>query len=136
MKRKRFSEEQIIRILHEAETLDNVREVCRHHNVTEQTVYRWRRQFGGMEVADAKRLRTLERENAALKRLDWRTHAGQSDAEGGRRKKLVSLAAKRQRGRVFGTNLSASASDAPAACLALHRSTKRRQPGHAGSTLR
>jgi putative transposase len=69
MKRKRFSEEQIIRILHEAETLDNVREVCRHHNVTEQTVYRWRRQFGGMEVADAKRLRTLERENAALKRL-------------------------------------------------------------------
>jgi putative transposase len=55
--------------LPEAETLDNVREVCRQHNVTEQTVYRWRRQFGGMEVADAKRLRTLARENAALKRL-------------------------------------------------------------------
>jgi putative transposase len=69
MKRKRFSEEQIIRILHEAETLHNVREVCRQHNVTEQPVYRWRRQLGGMEVADAKRLRTLERENAALKRL-------------------------------------------------------------------
>jgi putative transposase len=69
MKRKRFSEEQIIRILHEAETLANVCEVCLQHNVTEQTVYRWRRQFGGMEVADAKRLRTLERENAALKRL-------------------------------------------------------------------
>lgn len=69
MKRKRFSEEQIIRILHEAETLDNVREVCRQHNITEQTVYRWRRRFGGMEVADAKRLRTLECENAALKHL-------------------------------------------------------------------
>ena len=69
MKRKRFSEEQIIRILHEAETLDNVREVCRQHNIAEQTLYRWRRQFGGMEVADAKRLRTLEHENAALKRL-------------------------------------------------------------------
>jgi putative transposase len=65
MKRKRFSEEQIIRILHEAETLDNVREVCRLHNIAEQTLYRWRRQFGGMEVAEAKRLRALERENAA-----------------------------------------------------------------------
>jgi len=69
MKGKRFSEEQIIRILHEAETLDNVREVCRQHNIAEQTLYRWRRQFGGMEVSEAKRLRTLERENAALKRL-------------------------------------------------------------------
>lgn len=69
MKGKRFSEEQIIRILHEAETLDNIREVCRQHNIAEQTLYRWRRQFGGMEVSEAKRLRTLERENAALKRL-------------------------------------------------------------------
>ena len=69
MKGKRFSEEQIIRILHEAETLDNVRDVCRQHNIAEQTLYRWRRQFGGMEVSDAKRLRTLERDNAALKRL-------------------------------------------------------------------
>lgn len=69
MKRKHFSEEQIIRILHEAETLDNVREVCRLHNIAEQTLYRWRRQFGGMEVAEAKRLRALERENAALKHL-------------------------------------------------------------------
>ena len=69
MKGKRFSEEQIIRILHEAETLDNVREVCRQYNIAEQTLYRWRRQFGGMEVAEAKRLRALERENAALKRL-------------------------------------------------------------------
>jgi len=73
MKGKRFSEEQIIRILHEAETLDNVREVCRQHNIAEQTLYRWRRQFGGMEAAEAKRLRVLERENAALKRLvgEW-----------------------------------------------------------------
>ena len=69
MKRKRFSEKQIMRILHEAETLDNVREVCRQHPSAEQTLYRWRRQFGGLEVAEAKRLRALERENAALKRL-------------------------------------------------------------------
>jgi putative transposase len=69
MKGKRFSEEQIIRILHEAESLDNVREVCSQHNIAEQTLYRWRRQCGGMEVSEAKRLRTLERENVALKRL-------------------------------------------------------------------
>jgi len=69
MKGKRFSEAQIIRILHEAASLDNVREVCRQHNIAEQTLYRWRRQFGGMEVSEAKRLRILERENAALKRL-------------------------------------------------------------------
>jgi len=69
MQGKRFSEEQIIRILHDAEAMGNVREVCHQHNIAEQTLYRWRRQFGGMEVSDAKRLRTLERENAALQRL-------------------------------------------------------------------
>ena len=69
MQHKRFSEEQIIRILPEADMLGNVREVCRQHNIAEQTLYRWRRQFGGMDVSEAKRLRALERENAALKRL-------------------------------------------------------------------
>jgi putative transposase len=69
MQRKRFTEEQIIRILHDAEIVGNVRDVCRQHNIAEQTLYRWRRQFGGMDVAEAKRLRALERENAELKRL-------------------------------------------------------------------
>ena len=69
MKGKRFSEEQMIRILHDAEALGNVRDVCRQHNIAEQTLYRWRRQLGGMEVSDAKRLRALQRENAELKRL-------------------------------------------------------------------
>ena len=69
MKKKRFSEEQIIRILKEGEALGNVREVCRQHNVTEQTYYRWRQKFGGMEVSVAKRLRELEAENRKLKRL-------------------------------------------------------------------
>jgi putative transposase len=69
MQRKRFSEEQIIRILQEAEARGNVRDVCRQHNIAEQTLYRWRRQFGGMDVSEAKRLRALEQENAELKRL-------------------------------------------------------------------
>jgi putative transposase len=62
-------EEQIIRILHDVEAQGNVRDVCRQHNIAEQTLYRWRRQFGGREVSDAKRLRALQRENAELKRL-------------------------------------------------------------------
>lgn len=69
MKRHRFSAEQIIRILQEAEALGNVRDVCRHHHSAEQTLYRWRRKFGGMDVSDAKPRRALARENAALKRL-------------------------------------------------------------------
>ena len=54
--KKRHSEEQIIRILREAERNDtSVREVCRQHNITEQTLYRWRNKHGGMDVADARR---------------------------------------------------------------------------------
>ena len=69
MKRKRFTEGQIIRILKEGEALGNVREACRQHNITEQTYYRWRNKFGGMEVSDAKRLRGLEKENSELKKV-------------------------------------------------------------------
>ena len=65
--KKRFSEEQIIRILKEAEAIGNVREVCRQHNIAEQTLFRWRRRFGAMELSEAKRLRELERENLQLK---------------------------------------------------------------------
>jgi putative transposase len=68
--KKRHSEEQIIRILREAEAQEvPIREVCRQHNVSEQTFYRWRDKYGGMEVADARRLKDLETENARLKRL-------------------------------------------------------------------
>ncbi len=67
--KKRFTEEQIIRILREAESGVQIREVCRRHNVTEQTFFRWRNKYGGMEVSDARRLKVLESENAKLKRL-------------------------------------------------------------------
>ena len=69
MKRKRFTEEQIIGVLNEAEQVGNIREVCKLHNITEQTFYRWRTKFGGMDVSEAKRLKELERENSELKRM-------------------------------------------------------------------
>ena len=68
MKRSRFSEEQIIGILREAEGESSVKSVCAKHNVSEATYYAWKRKYGGMEVDEAKRLRALEEENARLKR--------------------------------------------------------------------
>ena len=69
MKRKQFSEEQIIGILKEAEAGAVVTELCRRHGVSTATFYAWKAKFGGMEVSDAKRLRALEDENGKLKRL-------------------------------------------------------------------
>jgi len=70
MKRKRFSEEQIIGILRKADRKEqSVSDLCREHGICETTYYRWREKFGGMDVPDAKRLRELERENARLKQL-------------------------------------------------------------------
>ncbi|WP_156440146.1 IS3 family transposase [Burkholderia savannae] len=68
--KKRFTDEQIIRILREAESRDEpVKDLCKRHNISEQTFYRWRNKFGGMDVADARRLKDLESENERLKRL-------------------------------------------------------------------
>ena len=69
MKGKRFKEEQIIRILQEAEAGIGVSELCRKHNCSEQSFYRWKAKYGGMDVSEAKRLRELERENAELKKM-------------------------------------------------------------------
>lgn len=70
MKRKRFSEEQIIRILKEAEQGGKkIRDLCRVHGISENAFYRWRRQYAGMQVNEARRLRELSQENGRLKRL-------------------------------------------------------------------
>jgi putative transposase len=96
MKRRRFSKEQIVRILREAEAIDNVRGVCRQHNITEQTFYRWRNKLAGMEVSDVKRLHELERENAKLKRLVGELSLNQRMLGGGADKRVVNLAARRR----------------------------------------
>lgn len=69
MKRKRYTEEQIISILKEQEAGASVPDLARRHGVAENTIYRWKSKYGGMEVSEAKRLRALEEENARLKRL-------------------------------------------------------------------
>ena len=69
MKRSRFSDEQIIRILKEQESGAVTADVCRRHGISEATFYKWKAKFGGLEVSEAKRLRTLEEENGKLKKL-------------------------------------------------------------------
>lgn len=69
MKRKRFSEEQIIGVLKEHEAGAKMGDLARRHGVTEGTLYRWKSKYGGMSVPEARRLKELEAENAKLKRL-------------------------------------------------------------------
>ena len=67
--KKRFSEEQIIGFLREADRGVPVKELCRKHGFSDASYYLWRSKFGGMEVSDARRLKALEAENAKLKKL-------------------------------------------------------------------
>ncbi len=69
MKRSRFSEEQIIAILREQEAGVATAEVCRKHAISTATFYAWKAKYGGLDVSQARRLKTLEEENARLKKL-------------------------------------------------------------------
>ena len=69
MKKSRFSEEQIIGILKEHQAGIAVAEICRKHGISDATFYAWRSKYGGLEVSDVKRLKSLEEENRKLKKL-------------------------------------------------------------------
>jgi putative transposase len=69
MKRKRFTEEQIIGVLREHELGAKTADLCRKHGISEATFYHWKSKFGGLDVSEARRLKQLEGENARLKKL-------------------------------------------------------------------
>jgi len=69
VKKTRFTEEQIVGVLHEAAGPPPIREVCRRHGITETTFFRWRAKYGGMQKAEVRRLKALEDENRRLKKL-------------------------------------------------------------------
>ena len=69
MKQKQHSSEEIIRILWQAEEDQTVEDLCREHNISKATFHRWKRKYGDMDLADAKRLKELEKENCELKKM-------------------------------------------------------------------
>jgi putative transposase len=69
MKRSKFTDEQIIGAIKQHEAGSKAQDICRKLGISEQTFYKWKSKFGGMDVSDAKRLRALEEENSKLKRL-------------------------------------------------------------------
>ena len=69
MKQKQHSTEEIIRILRQSDTDQTVESICRESNISKATFHRWKRKYGDMDIADAKRLKVLEKENAELKKM-------------------------------------------------------------------
>ena len=69
MKQKQHSTEEIIRILRQAEEDQTIEDLCREHNISKATFHRWKRKYGDMDLADAKRLKELEKENGELKKM-------------------------------------------------------------------
>jgi len=96
MKRKRFTEEQIIVVLREHEAGAKPADLARKHGISEAALYNWKAKYGGMDVSDAKRLKALEDENAKLKKLLADQMLEASALKELLAKKMVGLAAKRQ----------------------------------------
>jgi len=69
MKQKRYTTEQIIRILRQADSGQTIEEICREHNISEGSFYRWKKKYGDMDLADGKRLKEIENENSELKKV-------------------------------------------------------------------
>ena len=69
MKRKRFTESQIVSILHQQEAGKSVKDISREHGISDATFYNWKAKYGGMQVSDVKRMKDLEEENARLRRI-------------------------------------------------------------------
>lgn len=69
MRKSRFTEAQIVGVLHEGAAGANVKELCRRHGIAEKTYYRWKAQYGGLQVNETKRLKALEEENRRLKKI-------------------------------------------------------------------
>ena len=88
MRKSRFTEGQIIKVLKEHSAGLSAGELCRKYGVSDATFYKWRSRYGGMEISDARKLKALEDENRRLKKLLAEFMPGRIDTEGDARKKL------------------------------------------------
>ncbi|MFQ5861400.1 MAG: IS3 family transposase [Dehalococcoidia bacterium] len=127
MKRSRFAEEQIIRVLQEARAGEKTEEVCRRHGVSTQTLYRWKAKYGGMKVSDVRRLRQLEEENRKLKQLLAEATLDNQALRELLGKKLVTPAVRRRAWLVAREELGLSERRA-CRLVGIHRSVARYEP--------